>query len=115
MSTSYYKLFPPVTRIRVVDYGEYDRIFISVNRDPAGHIDTKKVETSSMVSLFFDHHNSVIHSYYDGVQGTRVQVYDPTLADEDIVLSEYSELLTVKEVISRQGIGREEFPWINKP
>lgn len=112
MSTSYYRLKPPVTYLRIEDQGSHNKISVWVSHGLSGALVVSKRETHAIVDMFTLHEKDSqcpLRTHWAGAsRGTVVTINDDTLADEICVVSEYGELLTVGEVKARDGAKRSD-------
>lgn len=113
MSTSYYRLRPPVTSVRVESAGHHDRVHVWVEHGLAGALVVPKDCTPSLLLLLsneeMDDSKVPLRTLWGGdIRGTIVQVNDPGLPDGCQVVSEYGEVFTVGAVKARQGVRRTD-------
>ena len=116
MSTSYYRLKPPVTHIRVEDKTPgHTKLVIWVNHGLSGTLVLQTEEVRDFLRilvLYEDDSGCPLRTHWGGPErGTIVTINDNTLPDEAVVISQYGELLTVSEVKVRDGAKRKDgFP-----
>jgi len=112
MSTSYYRLKPPVTHLRLEEGDGHDRLTIWVNHANAGTLTLRKEEMREMLDCFILHeadNECPLRSYWGGAdRGAVVYANENDLPDEMMVISEYGELLTVAQVKARDGAHRKD-------
>jgi hypothetical protein len=110
MSTSYYRLRPPVTHLRLESGGGHDRLSIWIDHGLAGVLRLPKAATRDLLRAFIlDEVDSEcpLLTHWGG-KAAVVTVNDGSLPDETVVVSEYGELLTVAEVKVRDGAVRSD-------
>ena len=115
MSTSYYRLAPPTTHIRVEETPGHARLTLFINHAMSGTLIVRQDEMKETVRLFQlyeDDDQCPLRTHWGGKdRGTVVTVNDETLPEEAVVISEYGELLTVAQVKARDGAKRADgFP-----
>lgn len=114
MSTSYYRLRPPVTHLMITEnQGKgHDVLSIWINRDFAGWIEVDTKTISQLLNIFFlykEDNECPLRTHWGGsVRGTVVTINDDTLPGGELLMSEYGELITVAEVKARDGIKRTD-------
>jgi len=116
MSTSYYCIAKPVSALRVHDNtDELGTIEFWIAGEYAGALTMNKHHVKSFVSKFTeytDDFNCPLHSHWGGAdRGSIVTVNRRDIGDDELVISEYGELLTVGQVKARAGAKRKDgFP-----
>ena len=112
MSTSYYRLKPPITHLELELKPGHDRVKIWVNHGLVGELILANRETCAFLDCFTLHepdNECPLRSYWGGAEkGTVVYANEINLSREMIVISEYGELLTVAQVFARRGAKRKE-------
>ncbi len=109
MSTSYYRLKPPVTHLKLEAGEGHDRLRIWVNHALAGVLTLRKEETREFILGFADKNKSVMHVYWGGPErGIVVHAKEANLLDGMIVIPEYGEFLTVAELNALNGAKRKD-------
>ena len=111
MSTSYYRLKPPVTHLRLEKGEGHDRLRVWVNHALAGVLTLRKEETHSMLdcfTLYEDDFCCPLRTRWGGADRGAIVTENDTLPDEAVVISEYGQLLTVAEVKARDGATRKD-------
>lgn len=113
MSTSYYRLPPPITHLRVEDVNPtHTRLSVWIDHGLSGTLVIPTTAFRDVLRLFTkyedDFHCPLRTHWGGGERKSIVTVNDPDLPDEAIVISEYGELLTVAQVKARDGIGRSD-------
>jgi len=112
MSTSYYRLRPPITHLKLKDTGTHNDLYVWVDYDAAGVLTLPKEATRDLLRAFIlDEADSEcpLRTYWNGErQESVVIINDPSLPDEATVISMYGELLTVAEVKARDGAKRAD-------
>lgn len=108
MSTSYYRLRPPVTHLRLEDGGKHNNLYVWVDSNAAGILTLLKATTRDIM-LFFALREAddvcPLRIHYGGPQReAAVIVNDESLPDEATVISEYGELLTVGEIKAQESL-----------
>ena len=108
MSTYYYRLQKPITSLRLEKGKGHDKLWVWVNNALSGKLILRNDETKSMISLFASG-DSVLSTHWGGENnGTVVTVLETNLLEGEVVISEYGELLTVREVKRREGAKRQD-------
>lgn len=113
MSTSYYRLRKPVTYLALSrPEGMHNSLRIWINHALAATITLRKEETNDVLRLLSqdgdDFEARPLHTYWNGELGAVVIVNDKTIHDEELVISDYGELLTVQQVKARNGAKRKD-------
>jgi len=92
--------------------GEQDQLQIWINHELSGLLTVSKHDTRKILSMFtaYEEDNECpLRSHWGGPErGSIVTINDPTIPDEACVISEYGELLTVREVKARSGAKRSD-------
>ena len=94
MSTEFYALRPPVTCIRMEELGGHTHIGVWINHGKAGTLVVRNEEAKQTAYLMFNHDVAVALRTGDGLQTFF------TLGDDQILMSEYGEVITWKELRS---------------
>ena len=115
MSTSYYRLKPPITHLTLKAESGHDRLKIWVNHGLVGELVLANRETRAFLDCFtlYEADNECpLRSYWGGPErGTVVYANEDNLPDGMMVISQYGELLTVAQVKARNGAKRKDgFP-----
>jgi len=100
MSTSYYRLKPPITSIRIDDLGNHDRINVWVSHGLSGSLTVSKDETPQILFMFAEielDETKCITATWSKLFGTIIN-NDKGLSDTDCVISEYGKLHTIGEI-----------------
>jgi len=112
MSTSYYRLKPPITYLRLEEGHGHDKLTLWVNHANVGTITLRKEEVRGVISCFtlYEEDNECpLRSYWGGSErGSAVYANENDLPDDMLVISEYGELLTVAQVKARHGAKRKD-------
>ena len=110
MSTSYYALRKPITRVAVEVIDEYvDQLRIWTNDTYAGNLNLLKDEVSDVLRLFFDTDRDVMVEYWGGPDmGVVVGEKYDGLENWDVLLDEYGHLTTVSHVRLQMGKGKND-------
>lgn len=112
MSTSYYRLRPPITYLNLEQREGHDILEIWVNDALAGQLALRGDETTKILdcfTLFEGDDKCPLRSYWGGDnRGCVVYSNEPSLPDDALVISEYHELLTVREVKAKNGKGKKD-------
>ncbi len=109
MSTSYYNLKEPVTRIRVLEGEEKSHIIIDIKDSESSIMAVRNEHLPSALKLFFStDDNSAMHTYFGGsAVGVIVRgIYN--LPEDHTLLSENGELVKVSEVRAMKGKGKKD-------
>ena len=114
MSTLYYKLRKPITSIKPTVLGEHTRVGIWANHAKTGELVFRNEEWKDAIWLFVEYEGDdskvPMRTHWGGDKGTVVTIHE-NLPDEQQLISEYGELLTVLEIKTRQGAKRKDsFP-----
>ena len=111
MSTSYYRLKPPITSLQL-QCGGHDRLRIFVNHASVGELMLRPEETPGVLGLFAlkePDNECPMRSYWGGDDtGTVVFANEDDLPDYMQVISSYGELLTVAQVKACHGARRKD-------
>ena len=110
MSTSYYRMRPPVTDVRVEQGAAYSTVQIWLSHALAGKMTVRDEELKDFLRLLFDNQQDDLrcaaHAYFGGDErGCVVTLNEPVLPDDAKVLSEYGELETIGSVRAWAGRG----------
>ena len=112
MSTSYYRLRPPITHLRLEEGEGHDKLKIWVNHGLAGELVIANREIRQFLDCFalYEADNECpLRSFWGGAErGAIVYANEDDLPDEMMVISEYGELLTVAQVEARDGAKRRD-------
>ena len=112
MSTSYYRLAPPVTHIRIEERGEHCEVYLWLNHANVGSITVRNDEKKELIRLFTlyeDDSHCPLRTHWGGKErGAIVTINDETISNQAVVISEYGELLTVEQVKNRDGAKRSD-------
>lgn len=105
MSTSYYGLAEPITHLRIEDSNQaHTRLSIWIDHGHAGTLTLPTHELAGVLLLLCDESKCLLRTHWGGkVRGAVVTVDDEDVLDETLLISEYSELLTVAQVKARDG------------
>ncbi len=111
MSTSWFRIAPPITCIQQGEYDDYASLRFYYAEDPtmmsAGVLYVPQKYAPTILKLFAlreDDTKCPMRTCYGGIgQGTVVTINDPNLDDKDILISSNGELLTVKEIKAKEG------------
>uniref|UniRef100_A0A6M3L7H7 Uncharacterized protein n=1 Tax=viral metagenome TaxID=1070528 RepID=A0A6M3L7H7_9ZZZZ len=106
MSTSFYRLRPPITSVRPEVLGGHTHVGIWVNHAKSGSLVVRNEEWDQLLDSLTSK-ECVIHTSYGGT-GVGVNVNDlcPENAGDVQVVSEYRQLFTVGEVRNMRGVKR---------
>lgn len=109
MSTSYYRLRPPVTYLQIVGGAGHDGLSIWVNHALVGTLTLANRETKSFLKMFSEWYEPPIRTHWGGPdRGAVVTVVEEDLSDEELLISEYGQLLTVAQIKARDGAKRKD-------
>lgn len=109
MSTDYYRLKEPITSIQAEILGGHTHVGIWVNHAKSGTLVFRNEEWKEAIWLFRDGESlPPMHSHWGGVEAGTIVTSRETLPDEQQLLSEYGELLSVKDIKSRHGSKRKD-------
>ena len=116
MSTSYYAIAKPVSALKVHDNTDkLDTIEFWIAGEYAGELTMDKRHTKSFLQKFIEYTDDFqcpLHSHWGGAdRGAIVIVNRSDIGDDEMVISEYGDLLTVAQVKARDGAKRKDgFP-----
>ena len=116
MSTSYYRIAKPVSALQIHDNTDkLDTIEFWIAGEYAGALTMDKHHVKSFVRKFTEYTDDFhcpLRTHWGGRdRGAIVTVNDDEIADDDLVISEDGELLTVTQVKARDGAKRKDgFP-----
>jgi hypothetical protein len=105
MSTSYYRFKHPITCVRIETEGAHDRVTVWVNHQNTGTLVVDKGTGNDLLDLFEG--KQVMHTYHGGSSNLCVVKEDPTLSDDEYVISDYNEVMTVREVLAGKKLVKE--------
>jgi hypothetical protein len=109
MSTDYYGLCEPVTYLKLETGQGHDKLKVWINHALAGELTLANRETKQFIKLFAQYSDCLMHTHWGGNEcGAVVSEHDEDLIDEMCVISEYGELLTVRQVRARDGAKRSD-------
>jgi len=109
MSTSYYRLKSPVTCLRLKKGPRHDYLSIWVNHALVGQLTLANRETQSFLQILAEWNEPPMRTHWGGSgRGAVVTINDPNLSDEDLLISEYGQLLTVAQIKERDGAKRKD-------
>ena len=109
MSTDYHGFRKPVTSIRPEVLGGHTHVGVWVNHAKAGMLIFRNEEWEEAIWLFVDEDKSLMHTFFGGIEKGTVVVADvPELQPEQILISEYGEIITVADVWARAGKGKNK-------
>ena len=107
MSTSYYRLRPPITNLELDEGLYYDVLKVWINDSLAGELALTEDEVKEVIRCFAlreADNECPLRAYWGGdEEGTVVYANEDNLPDEMIVVSTYGEILTVGQVKARAG------------
>jgi len=110
VSTSYYRLAPPITHLEVKDDGDHKIIGIWMRGEKVGELRVPECEVKRFAHLLYEWEDDVkcpLRTYWNGKESV-VIVNDPEMPDDAVVISEYGDILTVGKVKTRQGAKRSD-------
>lgn len=113
MSTSWFRIAPPITYIQQGKWGEDVslRFYAEDVMMSAGVLYFSEKHAPTILKLFAlreDDDKCPMRTCYGGVgQGTVVTVNDIGLGDKDVLISSNGELLTVREIRAKEGAGKD--------
>ena len=116
MSTSYYCIAKPVSALQVHDNTDkLDTIEFWIAGEYVGALTMDKHHVKSFVRRFIEYDDDFrcpLRSHWGGAdRGSIVTVNRADIGDDELVISEYGELLTVGQVKARDGAKRKDgFP-----
>ena len=110
MSTDYYTLQHPITRLEVNYFPNTDLVQVWVGCDFSGTLIVSKGAASSLVRMFADEtYPPAAHTAWGGdAVGMRVSVYDTSLPDDLQLIGSNGRLTTVGELKAAAGQGKKE-------
>ena len=114
MSTNYYRLKKPITFLKIESIItknnlNHNELAIWINRDYAGNLVVPVSNLYDILQCFVDFDNEpVLRTHWGGIdKGSIVTIKNNTLDDKEIVVSDYCNILTVKQVKDRNGAKRK--------
>ena len=115
MSTSYYRIAKPISALKIHDNTDrLDTIEFWIAGEYVGALTMDKRHVKSFVRQFVEYTDDFhcpLRTHWGGSQGAIVTINDESAADDDLVISEYGDLLTVAQVKARHGAKRKDgFP-----
>ena len=111
MGTSYYRLKPPITHLKLETDGMNNRLYVFVNGGYVGKLVLNEQDTCQVLNCFAlreSDNKCPLHSYWGGAEQGAVVCENEKLPDATIVISEYGKLLTVAQVKARYGAKRKD-------
>lgn len=109
MSTSYYHLSAPITSIRLEEGHSHDRVTIFETHANTGTLTFSKGIGRTVVSFFADEVDDnicPIRTHFGGKgRGCIVTIQDQHLHDDMMLVSEYGQPFTVKQIKEMDGKG----------
>lgn len=112
MSTSYYRLKEPFTSLRLQEGPGHDRITLWENGANCGTLTVSKGRGRMVARSFAEYADDSrcpLRTHWGGPDhGAVVTVNDPDISDDATVISEYGDVLTVREVKARDGTRRRD-------
>lgn len=112
MSTSYYRLVNPITRLRLEEGAAHDRLTVFENGVNAGTLTLSKGVGRRLAMLFAVHkedNECPLRTHFGGVErGCVVTINDHQMSDCATVIDEHGEIHTVAEVKAMDGRGKRE-------
>jgi len=111
MSTSYYRLMEPFTSLRLEEGAGHDRLTVFEGHANCGTLTLSKGVGRRLAQCFIDDEENIcpLRTHWGGTaRGAVVTVNDASLPDDATVISEYGDVLTVKEVKARDGAHRKD-------
>lgn len=108
MSTSYYPLRAPVTYLRPEIMGGHTHVGIWVNHGKAGTLVVRNEEWRELLNVLTAENTTVLRTHWGGQDVGAIVDDTPGLTDEQQVVSEYGELMTVGQVRARDGAKRRD-------
>lgn len=99
MSKSYYRFKKPITCVRVDSEGKHDKVTVWVNHQNSGTLVVDAEQRPNILDILTDDFNPVLHCYSGGDKGPCVIKNDPDISDDEYVISEYNEVVLVKDVL----------------
>lgn len=110
MSTSYYRLKPPITRLQLEQTDFNDVLYVWENGKSAGGLMLSKGSGPAVALMFVvDEYDNAcpFFTYYGGAEvGCVVVENGQPLDNTDTVVSEYGDIMTAHQVRSLAGNGR---------
>lgn len=100
VSTSYYGLRKPFTKVRLQEEKEYTRLRIWVNYTLVGTLALGKSETVMVLWALFDRQSPIMCTRWDRSKQCTV-VSETGKADHVQVMSDCAELMTIRQVKAR--------------
>lgn len=109
MSTSYYTLKEPVTRIRPEVMGGHTHVGVWINHCKAGTLVFRNEEWEQGIWLFVkDEIDALMQSHWGGdKKGLMIDEYTGNLSGEQQMVSEIGELTTVGKIRGEAGMGKK--------
>lgn len=111
MSTKYYTLQHPITRLEVNYFPNTDLVQVWVGGEFSGTLIVPKDTASSLVRMFADDdmYPPAAHTSWGGdATGMRVTVYETYQPDDLQIISDYGGLTTIGELKAEAGRGKKE-------
>jgi hypothetical protein len=105
MSTSYYRFKKPITSVQIVTEGKHDKVTVWINHQNTGTL-TVDAGTGKDILEMFDSGEQVLHCYA-GAGGPCVIRNDINILNEEYVISEYGNVISVAEVLAGRKIMTE--------
>lgn len=102
MSTYYHPLTPPITSVRVDAESSpvHDFVSVWVNGAKAGKLTVRSEETSSLLRAL-SAGRDVAQVFAAGRGRTALKVFDGGIDPDDVLISEYGEVTTLRELRGR--------------
>ena len=107
MSTTYYLLKEPVTKISLKEKGAHARLRIWVEHGLAGELVVPRDVSREMVRLFANKNKPILHTSWGGTSvGVRVAMLGSRAVPVNtVIISEAGEVTTLDEVMALKGRG----------
>ncbi|MCX5884333.1 MAG: hypothetical protein NT096_00210 [Proteobacteria bacterium] len=107
MSTSYTRFKKPITKINIETKGPHDKVTVWVNHQNAGTLVVDKGTGKEFLEMF-NSDEQVLHCYA-GPTGPCVMKDDPNISDDEYIISEYLDVVTVGEVLKGRTLVHTQY------
>ncbi len=112
MSTNYYNLKEPFTSVRILSEGNHDKITFWSRHGNAGTLIVERGDGKLIIKMLINYNEDTkcpMRTHWGGKDiGAIVTENIPNLEDKRVLISEYGEIVTVKEIRNRKGAKRAD-------